>query len=259
MTLAALIFDVDGTLADTEEAHRQSFNAAFASHGLPWTWDATAYAGLLRVPGGKERLRHFIGGLDLSLQVRQRLLGMVGELHRTKTAAYADCMARGGVALNPWILSLLREARAEGVALAIASTTSPANIDALFQGAMGAAPTDWFSVIAAGDDVARKKPAPDVYRLALTRLGLDAADCVAFEDSALGVSAAKAAGLWTIACPNRWTAQDDLSGADLLLDDGAASRLSLADLRTRHRAAVVTARPLTFPSAASRNPAKPPC
>ena len=259
MTLAALIFDVDGTLADTEEAHRQSFNAAFATHGLPWIWDATAYAWLLRVPGGKERLRHFIAGLDLSPQMRQRLLGLVPDLHRTKTAAYANCMASGAVPLSPWILRLLREARAEGLRLAIASTTSPANIEALFQGAMGAAPMDWFSVIAAGDDVARKKPAPDVYQLALAKLGLDAADCAAFEDSAIGVSAAKAAGLWTVAHPSPWTAQDDLSGADLVLDDAAASRLSLAALRAHHGATFVPAPALSWPSAASRSPVKRPC
>lgn len=209
MTLRALIFDVDGTLAETEEAHREAFNATFAAHGLGWHWDRPTYARLLKVTGGKERMAHYVSR-DLG---QTPDLSRIAALHREKTAAYADILAAGGVKLRPGIAPLMADARARGLRLAVATTTNGPNVEALSRCCFGAPAGDVFEVIAAGDEVAAKKPAPDVYRLALSRLDLPARDCIALEDSANGVRSATAAGLRCLACPSAYTEGDDLSPA----------------------------------------------
>jgi len=215
MTLRALVFDVDGTLADTEEAHRQSFNDAFVRFGLPWTWDRARYRELLRVSGGKERLAQFVASLPLPDPERQRLLASVPLIHREKTRLYAELVADGRCPLRPGVARLLEEATDAGLQLAIASTTSPANVDALLAAQLPRRAR--FTAVACGDHVREKKPAPDIYRLALALLGRSAGECVAFEDSRNGLLAAKAAGLCTVVTPSTWNAGDSFAEADLLL------------------------------------------
>jgi HAD superfamily hydrolase (TIGR01509 family) len=217
MTVHALIFDVDGTLADTEELHRQAFNAAFAEAGLPWHWSRPRYRALLRITGGKERLAHHIGSLRLGSGEQQRLLDLVPTLHANKTRHYAAAVEAGRLPLRDGVQRLLHEARDDGCRLAIASTTSAANIDALLRATLGPDAIDWFDVIACSDQVARKKPAPDIYQLVLQLLGVEPEAAVAFEDSAHGLAAAQAAGVWTVATPTWWSAEDDLHEAGLLL------------------------------------------
>ena len=167
MSLRALIFDVDGTLAETEEAHRAAFNAAFAAAGLDWHWSRTDYGRLLTTTGGKERMARWrqetgSGPSDAA----------IAALHRDKTARYAALLAGGGLQARPGVLALAAAARAAGLRLAVATTTSPGNVAALTQAIWGRAAEEVFDVIAAGDEVAAKKPAPDVYALALDRLSL---------------------------------------------------------------------------------------
>ena len=215
--IEALIFDVDGTLADTEEAHRQAFNDSFRAHGLDFCWSRELYRELLQVTGGKERLAAFFHRIRLPASEHIRLSAMIPRLHATKTSFYRESMERGKVPLRPGVRRLMAEARAAGVKLAIASTTSPENVSALLEGTLGSGALDEFSVIATGDAVSRKKPAADIYLLALSRLGLPARRAVAFEDSAIGVASAKAAGLLAVATPSGWTRDQDLSAADLVL------------------------------------------
>jgi HAD superfamily hydrolase (TIGR01509 family) len=213
----ALVFDVDGTLADTEETHRQAFNAAFLAHDLRWEWSPELYAELLGVTGGKERIGKYLDSLPMPESDRAALRRLVPLVHSTKTRLFAEFVEMGNVPLRPGVARLLNEARAAGVPLAIASTTTPTNVNTLLTKTLGLGALGWFSAIATGDVVPNKKPAPDIYRLALGTLRLPAAGCVAIEDSALGVRAAKAAGLYTVAVPTRWTASQDLSAADLVL------------------------------------------
>jgi beta-phosphoglucomutase-like phosphatase (HAD superfamily) len=195
MSLAALIFDVDGTLAETEEAHRIAFNAAFAAAGLSWHWDQSLYAKLLAVTGGKERIKYFLtdfGGaptLDAAT---------IANLHADKTARYTAAVAGGGLVLRPGIRRLLDEAEKAGLRLAIATTTSPANVTALLHATLGPHGPERFAVIGAGDCVPAKKPAPDIYHYVLDRLNLPAASCIAFEDTPNGLLAASGAGIRTI-------------------------------------------------------------
>ncbi|NJD86522.1 MAG: HAD-IA family hydrolase [Betaproteobacteria bacterium] len=217
MTLSALLFDVDGTLADTEETHRQAFNAAFLEFRLPYEWSRDRYEELLKVSGGKERLAHFFEGLPVSREERARLLANVSGLHRVKTERYAELVASGGSPLRPGIRRLVEEALAAGIRVGIASTTTSANVAALLDAELGRNAHKRFAVIACGDVVPAKKPAPDIYHLALSTLGLGPANAVAFEDSANGLAAAKAAGLYTVVTPTRWTAFQDFGEADLTL------------------------------------------
>lgn len=213
--IAALIFDVDGTLAETEDLHLEAFNIAFAEEGLPWHWDETLYGELLAVTGGKERMQAY------GERIGDKLDGItIVRLHARKTEIYTARLAAGALPLRPGIAKLVREAHGCGLRLAIATTTSLANVEALIAPAFG---TDWrelFPVIAAGDMVPAKKPAPDVYRLALERLDLAPAAAMAIEDSENGVRAAKAAGLRVIATPGRWLGDDDLAAADHVVPEG---------------------------------------
>lgn len=217
MAISALLFDVDGTLADTEETHRQAFNAAFLEFRLPYEWSRDQYEDLLRISGGKERLAHFFERLPVARQERDRLLANVTGLHRVKTERYAELVATGGSPLRPGVKRLINDAIAAGVRVGIASTTTSANVAALLDAELGRNAHQRFAVIACGDVVPAKKPAPDIYRLALSTLGLGAAQAVAFEDSANGLASAKAAGLFTVVTPTRWTASQDFGEADLAL------------------------------------------
>jgi HAD superfamily hydrolase (TIGR01509 family) len=216
MSIAALIFDVDGTLADTEELHRQAFNAAFRAHGLDWNWGRPYYGALLHTTGGKERICRHIDALQETAARKEELRRLVPELHRSKTRLYVDIVARQAK-LRTGVERLLRAAREAGLRLALASTTTPANVEVLLGATLGGDWPQWFEAMVLGDQVPNKKPAPDVYLKVLSLLGLPASRCVAFEDSAHGLAAARAAGLYTVVTPTFWTLNQDFSAAQLFL------------------------------------------
>lgn len=221
MTIRALIFDVDGTLAETEEAHRQAFNETFADHGLDWHWTRADYHRLLKTTGGKERMAAHRQALGATAPDD----ATIARLHQIKTARYADILARGGLQARPGVMELIARARAAGIRLAVATTTNLPNVEALAHCLWGCPATDVFDVIAAGDQVAAKKPAPDVFLLALDRLGLPPAACLAFEDSLNGLRSARGAGLRVVVTPSLYTADEDFSTADWLLDSLARPAL----------------------------------
>jgi HAD superfamily hydrolase (TIGR01509 family) len=228
--LAALIFDVDGTLADTErDGHRVAFNGAFADAGLRWHWDEARYNALLRVTGGKERIRWFAQEEDPDFLARPDAEDVIAALHADKTARYVDMVSSGAIGLRPGVEGLIREARAEGLTLAIATTTTPANVTALLTSTLGADAESWFAAIGAADSVTAKKPAPDVYEWVLGRLDLAPDQCLAFEDSGAGLAAARGAGLRTVVTPSEHAKDDDFAGALTILPD--LSGVSVAQLR----------------------------
>lgn len=213
--LKALIFDVDGTIADTEHAHLAAFNQAFEEDGLDWHWSEAQYIKLLEISGGKERLMHAwrerhpdmrpIGVNDLHDRIER--------LHLLKTAAYEAAVLRGEVGLRPGVMRLMQEARTQGLQLAIATTTSPVNIAALMRRAMG---EDWrlnFTAVGDASTAPQKKPNPQVYQQILREIELPPGQCLAIEDSANGLRAALAAGIATVVTTNTFTAHQDFSGA----------------------------------------------
>jgi len=217
MSIVALIFDLDGTMADTEEAHRTAFNLAFERVRLGWKWNRTEYRELLKTAGGKERLATYVATLSMSSAERKRVSELIPKIHAEKTRFYSSVVKDGAVPLRDGVARLLDEALAAGCRLAIASTTTAVNVDALLQSTLGTRGLAMFSVIACGDQVRAKKPAPDIYQLALTRLGLSADQAVAIEDSFNGLRAAVTAGLWTVVTPNFWTEGSDFAQAGLVL------------------------------------------
>jgi HAD superfamily hydrolase (TIGR01509 family) len=215
----AFIFDVDGTLADTErDGHRVAFNQAFADAGLDWHWDETVYGELLAVTGGKERMHHYVTTHEKPEKNRSDLDSLIRSLHASKTEKYVALLENNAIPLRPGVERLLAEARAAGIRLAIATTTTPQNVTALLQNALGEESIGWFEVIGAGDIVPAKKPAPDIYHYVLEQMQVDARDCLAFEDSRNGIVSSLAAGLDTIVTYNGYTEADDFSGALLVLD-----------------------------------------
>lgn len=217
--LSALLFDVDGTLADTEEVHRQSFNAAFADAGLDWAWSPRRYGELLAVTGGKERIRHFLESDGIALSPPQGLDAFIAELHRAKTEHYTRTVGSGGLPLRPGVKRLLLEARQAGLRLAIATTTTPENVTALLANSLATDACGWFEVIAAGGVVPRKKPDPGIYLYAMDKMGLAPEECLAFEDSENGLLSSVAAGLKTLVTPSDYTLDHDFTGAALLVDN----------------------------------------
>src|SRR3569833_1715290 len=217
LTFDALIFDVDGTLADTEELHRQAFNEAFFACGVDWRWGPALYAELLQVTGGKERIAEYISRRQMSASERGRLLRLIPRIHAAKTRIYRELVALGHLRPRAGVVRVMREARSAGVLLAIASTTSAENVVSLLSSCFGADAPRWFNAIATGDVVPNKKPAPDIYHLALQKRGVSPRRAIAFEDSAIGVQSAKAAGLFTVATPGVWTIGQSFASADLVL------------------------------------------
>jgi len=220
VSLQAFIFDVDGTLADTEkDGHLVAFNLAFEKAGLNWNWSAELYQDLLAVTGGKERIRYYLEKFNTTFNKPDNFDDFVAGLHKSKTEFYMQLMEEGKIPLRPGVLRLLTEAREVGLRLAIATTTTPANVTALLKSTLGEESIDWFEVIAAGDIVPAKKPAPDIFLYALEKLKLEPEKCLAFEDSDNGLKASTGAGLKTVITINGYTEEHDFSGADLVLSD----------------------------------------
>jgi len=223
MTLKALIFDVDGTLAETEEAHRAAFNSTFAAWGLDWDWSVDDYRQLLKTTGGKERMRTHQKTLPTG--ARRLRDDEIAKLHVEKTAAYGAILAAGQLKLREGVADLITAARARGLKLAVATTTNTPNVEALCQCCWGKPAQDVFDHVAAGDMVEQKKPAPDVYLLALEQLGLPAEACIAFEDSRNGVLSALGARLPVLVTPSAYTDRDDFSEADWVIPTLGAENL----------------------------------
>jgi HAD superfamily hydrolase (TIGR01509 family) len=195
-----------------------AFNRAFAEAGLDWVWDVPLYGKLLAVTGGKERMRHYVERYRADYRPPADFDDLILRLHAAKTRHYTTLVAEAAIPLRPGVRRLLDEARRAGVRLAIATTTSPDNVSALLGHVLAPDAARWFDVIGAGDVVAAKKPAPDIYLYVLERLGLSAAECVAFEDSENGLRASVAAGVRTIVTVNDYTRSQDFRGAALVLD-----------------------------------------
>jgi HAD superfamily hydrolase (TIGR01509 family) len=211
-----LIFDVDGTLAETESVHRCAFNAAFREAGISWYWDQRTYKRMLQVTGGKERIRAFARSHPPHLNLSDDDIAC---LHRRKTAHYTGLIAQHACRLRPGVDLFIRNALARGQTLAIATTTTYDNVDALLRVALA---PDWrshFAAVVAGDDVPLKKPAPDAYLEVLERLQRPAADCVAIEDSANGLKAATAAGIQVVITRSEYFKDDDFSRAFAVVDE----------------------------------------
>lgn len=216
--LRAIIFDVDGTLADTEEFHRQAFNEAFAEFDLGWHWSPEEYTDLLAVSGGRERI-HAYAKAHLQPQRRNpELRELALKVHTRKSAIYREKLCNGHIGLRSGVQRLLREAKNAGLHIAVATSSSTFNVETLLSQALDKSIGEYFETIVTSDIVVDKKPSPAVYQYALAELGLSPDQCVAIEDTASGNRAARAAALKTVITTHRFTRHHDFSGASLVVD-----------------------------------------
>lgn len=248
--LRALVWDVDGTLAETErDGHRIAFNMAFELFGLPWRWDPARYGELLTVTGGRERLMHDMHTRPDAPRLAGERDSLARELHRSKNGFYAELVAQGGIPLREGVLPLMQECREGGVRMGVATTTSRGNLEALLQVHLGQHWNDWFEVLVCGEDVARKKPAPEAYLRALGALGTHPLETLAVEDSPGGAAAARGADCPVLVTRSAYFADAPIDGAvaigpglhtlrgwrPALQDDAADRPVRLEDLRRWHR------------------------
>lgn len=231
--MKALLFDCDGVLVDTErDGHRVAFNQAFAAQGLAVEWDMPLYGELLRIAGGKERMRHYFDQRGWPDGVADRA-AWIQALHRLKTDWFRRIVERGQLPLRSGVRRLVDEAIAAGVRLAVCSTSHERAVTAIVETLLGPERRGHFAIFA-GDIVSRKKPAPDIYLLARERLGLPADECVVVEDSRNGLLAAKAAGMWCLITKSSYTQAEDFAEADLVvaeLGEAEGDRIGLKELQ----------------------------
>ncbi len=206
--VTGVIFDVDGTLAETEEIHRRAFNETFENFKVQWFWDQHTYKRLLKVTGGKERIKFYAKEMRSDLEDTD-----IADLHRYKTTLYEQLVTSGGISLRPGVERLIRELQASSIKILIATTTNYSNVVTLVDSTLGPGSTNVFDVIAAGDVVRHKKPSPDVYIKALEEASLDPKECLAIEDSRNGLLAALSAGVATIITPSSYTKDENFSEA----------------------------------------------
>ena len=213
-SLRALLWDVDGTLAETErDGHRVAFNLAFEACGVPWRWSVEEYGELLAITGGRERLLHDMAQRGADAPPPHEREALARELHAIKNARYAEQVAEAGIALREGVAELIEEASTRGVRLAIVTTTSRANVDVLLRRHLGAKWQQRFAACVCGEDVQRKKPDPQAYHLALQALGLAPLQTCALEDSPGGVAAARAADVPVVVVRSTYFADAAIDGA----------------------------------------------
>lgn len=216
---------MDGVLADTEkDAHRPAFNVAFDEYQLNTEWTVERYGKLLEIGGGKERMTaHWneVGwpeGFPTDDDDTPSRQDRVKELHLRKTEIFNEMIQSGNVPLRPGVLRMVDDAIAANIRLAVCSTSSETAVRNLVQTLMGPDRAAKFEIFA-GDMVAKKKPAPDVYLMAVDKMGLDKTKCVIVEDSHIGLGAAKAAGIACIVTKSTYTAGEDFTGANMIVDE----------------------------------------
>ena len=226
--IRAFLFDQDGVIVDTErDGHRVAFNRTFAEFGLGVQWGVEEYHQLLQVGGGKERMTHYLNTKGFGVPVPpDQASELIQRLHRRKTDVFVELIESGALPLRPGVRRIMEEAALLGLTLGICTTSNERAAGAITRTLLAGIP---LAFVLAGDVVKAKKPDPAIYQLALEKSGLEAGQCVVFEDSHIGVRAAKAAGMNVVATANLYTQQEDLSIADLGVDclgdpDGPHSR-----------------------------------
>jgi HAD superfamily hydrolase (TIGR01509 family) len=243
--LQAILWDVDGTLAETErDGHLVAFNAAFQELDIPWRWDERRYGEMLRVAGGYERLLFDMASQPLAPVAHDERSALARRIHALKNQRYAELVASGALPLRAGVRELFDECAAEGLRMAIVTTTSRGNVQALLSAQIG---VDWparFAAVVCAEDAPAKKPDPQAYRLVLERLQLRAEQTVAIEDSAMGLAAATAAAVPVVITRSRYFADDLVAGAVAVGSSlgtragwspslaGTGGRVGLADLRS---------------------------
>jgi HAD superfamily hydrolase (TIGR01509 family) len=241
--MEALIFDCDGVLVDTErDGHRVAFNRAFATLDLPFEWSVEEYGELLKIAGGKERMRSFFEKNRWPIEAVDRD-ALIKRLHQLKTDYFIQLIESGELPVRSGINRIVDEAYSVGVQLAVCSTSNERAVIGVVRRLLGLERYAKFAGIFAGDVVARKKPDPAIYQLAVQRLQLDPTRCLVVEDSHNGLVAANRAGIACLITPSTYTMAEDFDHAVAVypeLGDPPAAHVTLNDLQRHLQAGTPT-------------------
>ncbi len=219
MALKAIIFDVDGTLGETEPVHREAFNAAFRAEGLEWHWSPALYREICQIPGGRERLYNYVEKHHPECMERFEAEDLYLKIHRRKTRMFGRLLEDSGTSLRTGVGRLITDARSAGILLGVCTTSQLETFEILVINALGFEAISWFKAVVSGKDVQKRKPDPEGYVKVLKKLRLTPSEAVVIEDSPTGVQAARAAGIRVIAAPSDLTREGEFSGAEILLSD----------------------------------------
>ena len=219
MQLSAVLFDVDGTIAETEDLHRRSFNESFKEFNLDWFWDKPIYKELINIGGGKERIQHYMKRAWPEMLEYKNLSKYIDSIHKVKNEIYEDYVNDEKLILRPGVKRLISEILENKIRIALVSSSSKKNIENLFLKGLDIDPFESFDLIAHGDCTKNKKPSPEIYEWTLEKLKLSAQSCIAIEDSPRGLDSAISANIKVIVTPSELTTDESFMGAELVISD----------------------------------------
>ena len=217
MLLSAVFFDVDGTIAETEELHRKSFNESFREFNLDWFWDKPIYKELINIGGGKERIEHYMKRAWPEMLEYKNLSKYINSIHKVKNEIYEDYINESKLNFRPGVLRLIEELKKNNIKIALVSSSSEMNVNNLLNKGLKIKPKNYFDIIAHGDCTKNKKPSPEIYEWTLEKLKLSSQSCIAIEDSPRGLESALAANIKVVITPSDLTLDEKFEGAELVV------------------------------------------
>lgn len=229
--LQAVVFDMDGVIAETEgEGHRIAFNETFKKEGIKAEWDHETYGELLKISGGKERMRHFFLGKGLLPVADDDMDEYISDLHRKKTSLFQDLIKSGRIHPRPGVRDLAQSIINSGTYLALATTSNEKAAHTLLTSLLGKQLHNEFDLIVAGDMVSKKKPDPEIYTLVAERLDVEPKLSFVIEDTQNGLQAGLGAGFNVCVTTSSYTKTEDFTGATFIVDDLLTGHITVEKL-----------------------------
>ncbi len=219
MLLSAVLFDVDGTIAETEDLHRKSFNESFKEFNLDWFWDEAIYKELINVGDGSERIEYYIKRAWPEMMEYKNLTKYINSIHKVKNEIFEDHILESEISPRPGVARLINELKENNIRMAIVSSNSEANLLTLFKKGLNIDPNSTFDLIAHGECTKNKRPSPEIYEWILEKLRLPSQSCIAIEDSLRGLESAKNANIKVLVTPSTFTLDEDFSNAQLVVSN----------------------------------------
>ncbi len=217
MLLSAVLFDVDGTISETEDFHRKSFNEAFKEFNLDWFWDEAIYTELINIGDGKERIEYYIKRAWPEMLEYKNLTKYINSIHKVKNEIFKDFVLDSDIKFRPGVLRLINELKEKNVRIAIVSSTTQEDLFTLFKKGLNMDPNSTFDLIAHGGCTENKRPSPEIYEWILEKMRIAPQSCVAIEDSLRGLRSAVNANINVLVTPSIYTKKEDFKEANIVV------------------------------------------